>query len=889
MDFSTLPMGSIILADDYLHPMIRKAMAASKQGSLGIRITDISAFLTSYYYKKAPSRYQVLFTIYQQVQQLDKKDFPTYRNILCSKDFLEECYQLLNELSFWGIDSSSLPKQSASQKELFTILQLFKDVVFPKQLLRLACEQIKKKDLSNVYIIDTYNDIAKNQIIKQFLQQGAKLSSFPKEEQEIAFYHAVNKRQEIEACAQHILNHSLDAQDIHITLCDASYPKLIEQIFQRYHIPYTLFQQETSSQLPKQFLALLNYVFDPCKEQLLTCLDSELFTGGNIHALREYMQLFEVDLFDNFHHLETMEDSGNLMNIYTLKQLQELENKAAEAQAELLPFFTQLNQNIQITNKVELIVNELNKHIHTDEDRSIYRKITTILYEIGDVVQTKNDLHFLASFFENIQGSKKQPSYQGVLIHNHKQEVLPRKYHYVLGATQTNYPAFQTKKGIFDEAYYALIKGYPSMEERYAHYMEQMNQILTHSKYLILSYPVGSYEGKSMEAALEIEQYAQKPSQPYPLHENYAELRLQDTLSADMAKQLFLKNGCLHGSISSFERYVKCPFSYFLRYGLSLKEPFQPGFPDAYAGTLFHYILESLTNAYGKEYSEQSSKQLRKIVDKELAHLTQIFPSMELALMNVKERLLISMTQTLEVLQEFETHSQFSPTASELEFHYDLPLQENVTIALHGFIDRLDTYQDFACILDYKSSIKTLSETDIFAALQLQLLTYAMVVHQQQQKEIMGAYYISLKNETIPCPAGKLTRKKPVTYNEYVKEDYMLMKQKAQRFNGWTMQKQVDTLDDNATHIVGLRINKEEEVKAGKLYNLEAISSYMKQLYEILASRILNGDIACTPLEHACDYCSYQPICRFKGFYADKKRLVEPHDDLYWDGGEQDA
>ncbi len=139
---------------------------------------------------------------------------------------------------------------------------------------------------------------------------------------------------------------------------------------------------------------------------------------------------------------------------------------------------------------------------------------------------------------------------------------------------------------------------------------------------------------------------------------------------------------------------MKCPFSYFLRYGLSLKEPFQPGFPDAYAGTLFHYILESLTNAYGKEYSEQSSKQLRKIVDKELAHLTQIFPSMELALMNVKERLLISMTQTLEVLQEFETHSQFSPTASELEFHYDLLLQENVTIALHGFIDRLDTYQD---------------------------------------------------------------------------------------------------------------------------------------------------------------------------------------------------
>ena len=38
MDFSTLPMGSIILADDYLHPMIRKAMAASKQGSLSYKL-----------------------------------------------------------------------------------------------------------------------------------------------------------------------------------------------------------------------------------------------------------------------------------------------------------------------------------------------------------------------------------------------------------------------------------------------------------------------------------------------------------------------------------------------------------------------------------------------------------------------------------------------------------------------------------------------------------------------------------------------------------------------------------------------------------------------------------------------------------------------------------
>ena len=53
------------------------------------------------------------------------------------------------------------------------------------------------------------------------------------------FYHAVNKRQEIEGCAQYILRHEMKAEDVAITLADTSYIPLLEQIFTRYHIPYT--------------------------------------------------------------------------------------------------------------------------------------------------------------------------------------------------------------------------------------------------------------------------------------------------------------------------------------------------------------------------------------------------------------------------------------------------------------------------------------------------------------------------------------------------------------------------------------------------------------------------------------------------------------------------
>ena len=54
-----------------------------------------------------------------------------------------------------------------------------------------------------------------------------------------------------------------------------------------------------------------------------------------------------------------------------------------------------------------------------------------------------------------------------------------------------------------------------------------------------------------------------------------------------------MKDDVLKGSISSLERYIHCPFSYFLRYGLGLREPMQYTFSDSYAGTLSHYVLET--------------------------------------------------------------------------------------------------------------------------------------------------------------------------------------------------------------------------------------------------------------------------------------------------------
>ena len=122
-----------------------------------------------------------------------------------------------------------------------------------------------------------------------------------------------------------------------------------------------------------------------------------------------------------------------------------------------------------------------------------------------------------------------------------------------------------------------------------------------------------------MEAALEIEDYVQKQhanpkagSVAYPLYSSYEPVSTNITLSPEMAQALFVKDKMIRGSISALERYVKCPFSYFLRYGLSLREPMKVGFPDSYAGTLAHYLLETFTGNMGRPIQRWQRKKSKK-------------------------------------------------------------------------------------------------------------------------------------------------------------------------------------------------------------------------------------------------------------------------------------
>ena len=103
------------------------------------------------------------------------------------------------------------------------------------------------------------------------------------------------------------------------------------------------------------------------------------------------------------------------------------------------------------------------------------------------------------------------------------------------------------------------------------------------------------------------------------------------------------------------------------------------------------------------------------------------------------------------------------------------------------------------------------------------------------------------------------------------------------------MSKNLSLIDDEGTHITGIRCNKDEEIVSSKLYNLDTLETYFNKIYKIIGNRILNGDISIEPSEHACDYCAYHEICKFHGLPFERKPLIEKDDAIYWNGGNEDA
>ncbi|MBQ8267266.1 MAG: PD-(D/E)XK nuclease family protein, partial [Clostridia bacterium] len=331
--------------------------------------------------------------------------------------------------------------------------------------------------------------------------------------------------------------------------------------------------------------------------------------------------------------------------------------------------------------------------------------------------------------------------------------------------------------------------------------------------------------------------------------------RCNHSISEDTARQLFGEKITM--SPSKFDTFNRCRFMYFCRYGLRV-ERLQPAeFNAMQRGTIVHYVLQRVVEDYGKDISKFSKTEISDLVDKytqeyldmvagyadiETPYLKYLISTIKRTLKYVVERLALEFAQ-----------SDFEPVKCELKIGYDgdlpeikIPVENSGSLELIGIVDRLDTWNGYVRIIDYKTGHRDFKLPDILFGQNMQMLIYLYAVARSEQfgGKAAGILY-------MPASRDKTDSKSARRMNGLLAADEEL----------------VTAMDkENKGEFVPKYSEKSPSDSFIKHEDFDKIFEFIESKLKRTGSAIYGGDIAADPVDGldsgACKYCEYQSICR---------------------------
>jgi ATP-dependent helicase/nuclease subunit B len=427
---------------------------------------------------------------------------------------------------------------------------------------------------------------------------------------------------------------------------------------------------------------------------------------------------------------------------------------------------------------------------------------------------------------------------------------------YLLGCTQDGYPQVPTQSGLFDDDYLRRIKGYDSRRD-YDLHLSQLDALRQSADEVVYSMALGSYDGKAQKwpASLEVEFASKKiKAKAWSLVESFSsDENVPPAIEPETAQQIFFTDNTLKGSVSSFERYFKCPYQYFLHTGIGLGSAESYALTNREIGNVMHKILEEGIRTHGKAYAEVLKGHESALVEPYIAALKRLYPREEARIELLRERTRVLLQLSLEFLADRERNTVFAPRLMEQSFDVRLDLDRPIQLHLRGVIDRIDTIPGGFVVMDYKSSTKKLEEKAVDCGVQLQLVTYLWMGRRVLNLNTpYGAFYFSLGQTNVTCIANDPNKTPEVLWKE------------GRQLNGWVLE-HPEALDGNASHTRGLRITKDGSIGVtGGEYDADKIEIHLKTLYTDMIDELSEGKLPKRNLAGSCQYCDYRFFCQFK-------------------------
>jgi len=343
----------------------------------------------------------------------------------------------------------------------------------------------------------------------------------------------------------------------------------------------------------------------------------------------------------------------------------------------------------------------------------------------------------------------------------------------------------------------------------------------------------------------------------------------------------------LQTSISKLESYKRCPFSYYLKYGLKLSDRTELKLEKMDTGTLMHDIIDDffeLLKEKNVSIQEIEDERIDKIIGEILNNKLQlkqnyIFNSIPKYVVLTK-RLKKVVIRAVKYIINTLKNSNFKVLGTEIEFgenkQYEpiqIALENGKKVEIIGKIDRIDIAENkdgrYIRIIDYKSSVKSIDLNEVVAGIQIQLLTYLDAVSKKENADLAGVLYFNLIEPIIKAKNKHLTEEE---LEQEIRNNF--------KMNGLILG-DVDVvrmMDNNLTagnsNIIPAYIDKDGNVSKNKPSILEkedflALQNKVEKVIKQISEEIMSGEIAQKPVyfhknkRTACEFCKYKAICGF--------------------------
>ena len=355
--------------------------------------------------------------------------------------------------------------------------------------------------------------------------------------------------------------------------------------------------------------------------------------------------------------------------------------------------------------------------------------------------------------------------------------------------------------------------------------------------------------------------------------------------SKEISKLLY--GNKINSSVSKLEQFVSCPFSFYLRYGLYLKERevYRIDSPDT--GSFLHEIIDKFS---------------KKVIEDDIDLRTLDKKSCDLIVSEISEDVLINFRHSLfsstgrlrtlsvkliELVKKtiwlIVCHlnaGEFNLFGSEVEFgpgkeykEINVELSNGEKLVLSGKVDRIDIAKlddgNYLRIVDYKSSDKKIKLSNVYYGIQLQLLTYINAMSDESLSPA-GALYLHL-NDPIVSSNKRISK-------EDVENEIM----KSLRMNGIIISnvKLIDAMGGDS--VLNLKQNKEGKYSGMPVVSKEdfnKLTNHINKTLKQIGDEIVSGNVRNEPMYRKsarvpCEYCDYRMSCQFDRKLGNKYRVI---------------